>query len=205
MGLLLRKNHLLRCWGCLSLLTWIGARTLSLLLKLLPKKLEPWFVVWSFFLLRLLCISINLPYGLTWNTVVMSGLAGAPSCYLELLDKLQKRMFRTVDPSLAASLEPLAHRRNVVSWSFFGRYCFGIGSSEPAQLVLLSYSWGGLLVILHGFSVFIPRCYNYVYVNSFFRCTARLCNSLPIECFPLSYDLNCFKSRINRHLTIGFF
>ena len=41
--------------------------------------------------------------------------AGAPSCYLELLDKLQKRICRTVGPSLAASLEPLAHRRNVAS------------------------------------------------------------------------------------------
>ena len=36
--------------------------------------------------------------------------AGAPSCYLELLDKLQKRICRIVGPSLAASLEPLAHR-----------------------------------------------------------------------------------------------
>ena len=36
--------------------------------------------------------------------------AGASSCYLELLDKLQKRICRTVGPSLAASLEPLAHR-----------------------------------------------------------------------------------------------
>ena len=35
--------------------------------------------------------------------------AGAPSCYLGLLDKLQKRICRTVGPSLAASLEPLAH------------------------------------------------------------------------------------------------
>ena len=35
--------------------------------------------------------------------------AGAPSCYLELLDKLQKRVCRTVGPSLADSLEPLAH------------------------------------------------------------------------------------------------
>ena len=34
--------------------------------------------------------------------------AGAPNCYLELLDKLQKRIHRTVSPSLAASLEPLA-------------------------------------------------------------------------------------------------
>ena len=41
--------------------------------------------------------------------------AGAPSCYLELLDKLQKRICRTVGPLLAASLEPLAHRQNVAS------------------------------------------------------------------------------------------
>ena len=33
--------------------------------------------------------------------------AGAPSCYLELLDKLQKRIYRTVGPSLAASLGQL--------------------------------------------------------------------------------------------------
>ena len=32
--------------------------------------------------------------------------AGAPSYYLELLDKLQKRICRTVCPSLAASSEP---------------------------------------------------------------------------------------------------
>ena len=35
--------------------------------------------------------------------------AGAPSCYLELLDKLQKQICRTVGPSIAASLEPLTH------------------------------------------------------------------------------------------------
>ena len=35
--------------------------------------------------------------------------AGAPSCYLDLLDKLQKRICRIVGPSLAPSLEPLAH------------------------------------------------------------------------------------------------
>ena len=36
--------------------------------------------------------------------------ASAPSCYLELLDKLPKRICRTVGPSLAASLEPLDDR-----------------------------------------------------------------------------------------------
>ena len=58
--------------------------------------------------------------------------AGAPSCYLELLDKLQKRICRTVGPSLAASLEPLAHRQNVASLSLFYRYYFGKCSSELA-------------------------------------------------------------------------
>ena len=60
--------------GWLSILNLIRALTLYLLLKLLPKKLEPWFVLWSFFLLRLLCISINLPHNHAWNTDVMSGL-----------------------------------------------------------------------------------------------------------------------------------
>ena len=40
--------------------------------------------------------------------------AGAPSCYSELLDKLQKRICRAVGPSLVVSLEPLAHRPHVV-------------------------------------------------------------------------------------------
>ena len=35
--------------------------------------------------------------------------AGAPSCYLELLDKLQKWICRTVGPLLAASVKFLAH------------------------------------------------------------------------------------------------
>ena len=50
---------------------------------------------------------------------------GAPSCYLELLDKLQKRICRTVGPSLVVSLEPLAHRRHIASLSIFYRYYFG--------------------------------------------------------------------------------
>ena len=48
--------------------------------------------------------------------------AGAPSCYLDLLDKLQKRICRIVGPSLAGSLEPLAHCQNVASLSLFCRY-----------------------------------------------------------------------------------
>ena len=69
-----KMNHLLRCWDWLSLLNLIGALTLSLLIKLPPTKLEPWYVLRNFFLLGLLCISINLPYTHAWNTVTTSGL-----------------------------------------------------------------------------------------------------------------------------------
>ena len=74
MGLFLRKYHLLRCWGWLSLVNRTGAFKWSPLLKLPPRKLQPWFVLWSLILLRLLYISINLPYAHVKNTVVMSGL-----------------------------------------------------------------------------------------------------------------------------------
>ena len=111
--------------------------------------------------------------------------AGAPSCYLELLDKLQKPICRTAGPSFATSIEPLVHRRNAVSLNLFYRYYFGRCSSELAQLVPLPFSRGRSTCYsdrLH-FSVTIPKCYKDVYVSSFFPSTARSWNSLPIECF----------------------
>ena len=93
--------------------------------------------------------------------------AGAPSCYLELLDKLQKQICKTVGPSF----EPLAHYRNVASLSLLYRYYFGRCSSELAQLVTLLFSRGRSTHYsdrFHDFSVTIPRCYKDVYVNSFF-------------------------------------
>ena len=68
--------------------------------------------------------------------------AGAPSCRLELLDKLQNCICRTVGPSFAAFLESLAHHQNVVSLSLFYRYYFGRFYSELAQMVPLPFSQG---------------------------------------------------------------
>ena len=45
--------------------------------------------------------------------------AGVSSCYLELLDKLQNPICRTIGPSLAAPLELLAHRQILASSSLF--------------------------------------------------------------------------------------
>ena len=88
--------------------------------------------------------------------------------------------------------------------SFWVTVWFSIGrSSEMAQLVPLPFSQGRSTCysdILHDFSVTIPRCYMDVNVNSFFPCTAGLCNSLPMEYFPLSHDLNGFRCRVYLHL-----
>ena len=54
----------------------------------------------------------NLPNSLAENTNVWTG---ALTCYLEMLGKLQKQIGRNAVPSLAASLEPLAHCWNVGS------------------------------------------------------------------------------------------
>ena len=103
--------------------------------------------------------------------------AGAPCCYLELLDKLQKRICRTVCPSLAASLEPLAHCQNVASLSLFYRYYFGSCSSELAQLVPLPSSRMRSTCYsdrFHDFAATIPKRYKDVSVNGFFPRTARI-------------------------------
>ena len=128
--------------------------------------------------------------------ILLSRLGWCPSCYLNLLDKLQKRISRIIGPSLTASLEPLAHRRNVASLSFFYRYYFSRCSSELAQLVPLPFSQGRSTHYsdrLHDFSVTISRSFKDVYVNTFFPRTARLWNSPLIECFPLTYNLNGFN------------
>ena len=108
MGLCLKKNHLLRCWGCLSLLNWIGGLTLFVA-KITSKKVGALIYSMKSFSREValyLCKSTTWPYMrqccLVW--------AGAHSRYLEMLDKLQKRICSTFGPSLAASLEPLAHQ-----------------------------------------------------------------------------------------------
>ena len=129
--------------------------------------------------------------------------AGAPKCYLDLLDKLQRRICRVVGPDLSASLQSLAHRRNVASLSLFYRYYFGRCSDELAELVPLPHARSRATRYsnrLHDFVVTVPRYSKEVYANSFFPRTAKLWNSLSTECFPLTYNLNAFKANVNRYL-----
>ena len=107
---------------------------------------------------------------------------------MELLDKLQNRKCRTIGPSVAASLEPLAHHQSVASLSLFYRYYVGRCSFELAELVPLPFFRGRSTRYsdkLHDFSVTIAICYKNVYVSSFFPRTTRPWNSVPIEYFPM--------------------
>ena len=102
--------------------------------------------------------------------------ADALSCYLELLDKLQKRICRTIGPSLATSLEPSAHCQNAASLGRSYSYYFGKCSSELAQLAPLPFCIR-YSDRLHDFSVTIPKV---------------TMISMTIECFPLIAPIECF-------------
>ena len=69
--------------------------------------------------------------------------AGAASCYLELLDKLQKRICRTWSITCCFSWT-LGSSSNVTSLSLFYSYYFGICYLQLAQLVPLLFLEGGL-------------------------------------------------------------
>ena len=76
------------------------------LLFLSPRKLNPWFVSWSFFLLRLLLKSTIRPC----REYCCQVWSGAPSCYLEMLEKLQKRICRK--KSLTSTLKKICYARS---------------------------------------------------------------------------------------------
>ena len=77
--------------------------------------------------------------------------AGAPNCYLELLNKLQT--CRTDGPSLVDSLELLAHCQNVASLSLFYRYYLVVHFNWLKWFHFLILE-GGLLVILTDCMIF---------------------------------------------------
>ena len=88
------------------------------------------------------------------------GWAGAPSCYLDLLDK--------------------------------------VGLEVDVEV--------SLFVILIDCMIFLSPFVDVTRMSMSTVSQAKLWNSLPIECLPLTYELSGFKSRINRHLlTVGSF
>ena len=142
--------------------------------------------------------SINLPQDHVWNTLVMS----------DLVPLVAFQNCQTSCKSEYAGLLVLHLMLLLNHWLIVQMWPAEIFSIGITLVVVLQnwFNWFHFLFFqgrstcysdrLHDFSVTIPRCYKDVYVNSFFLCTARLWNSLSIECFPLTQDLNGFKSRV---------
>ena len=127
------KNNLLRCWGCFSLLNCIGV--FMSVAKTTFKKIRAFIHLTKFPSPK---VALYL-YKFTMQSCMECCChvwAVAPSCYSEMLDKLQKvytyiyiyiyiYICRTAGASRAASHGSRAHHQNAASISLFYKYCFG--------------------------------------------------------------------------------
>ena len=93
--------------------------------------------------------------------ILLSRLGLVPTrCYLELLGKQQKQICRTAGLSVAASLEPLAHHRNVASSSLFYRYCSVNVLENWLNWFHFLFLKGGLIIILIDCMIFLSPFLN---------------------------------------------
>ena len=95
---------------------------------------------------------------------------GALSCYLDMVDSLEKWICRTVGPALTVCLEPFGRCTNLASLSIFYRHYFGRCLSELAELFPLHYSRRRSTRYsdrLHDFSISVLRFYKDVYIQQF--------------------------------------
>ena len=130
----------------------------------------------------------------------------ASALFVTLNYKLQKRICRTVDPLLATSLEPMTHRQNVASLGLsLGITLVGVHLNWLNSFHFLFLEWG-LLVILIDWMIFLSPFLDVTIMSmSTVYFLAQLDSAIfCLQKFPLTYDLNNFKSRINRHfLTVA--
>ena len=219
MGLFLKKNHLVRYWDCLYLPNWSSWGSYIFSITKTPcKKIGALIYSIGFFLLKLLVISINCTI---WSCMkyFCHVCAGALNRYLDMLDNLQKWVYRTFGPTLATCLELLGHYRNLASLSLLKVllwYMFiSTGSTSlflcTVQSLLYYFIWepynkvGSLRIpsILIDYMNFLLPSLDVLRMSMltvFFVIQLDFGNSVPEECCPLTYELNSCKSRLKRHL-----
>ena len=82
--------------------------------KSISKNSDSWFIVLSFFLLMLIYLyKSNIPHYMECCCYIWFGV---PNCYLDMLNKSWKWVIRVAGPTLAASLNLLAHRQRWSVW-----------------------------------------------------------------------------------------
>ena len=121
MDLFLKKNHLLRCWDLsfLSKLDW-GAH-IVFIAKTTSKKICALLGFMKFLSLE---VALYLYKCTIWPCMeyCCHGWDGTSSCYVDMLSNIYRKGYiGFVGPSLAPSLESLAHRRNLFNLNLFYR------------------------------------------------------------------------------------
>ncbi len=102
--------------------------------------------------------------------------AGAPSAYLGVLDKIQRRICNLIGPDLASRLQSLSHRRAVASLCLFYKYFHGNCSDELLSLVPRLHEFKRptrLASRSHPYTVETFKCSRLFYSNSFIPRTSR--------------------------------
>ena len=132
--------------------------------------------------------------------------AGADQIHLNCLDKVQRRVRGLIGEDLFSTLQPHSHQRDVSSLSLFYRYYHGDCSEElhslvpPAKTIPVRTLLAATTEKHHPHSLQVPKATSKFHQESFFPRTVREWNKLPTECFPQSYNLDTFKTRVNSHL-----
>ena len=127
---------------------------------------------------------------------------GAPKSTLCLLDKVQSKAIRLINnPNLTKSLHLCSHRRLVGDLSIYYRYSNGHCSQEIRDIIpvpLRRVRTTRSSINSHPFQVSLPTSRTLSHKSSFIPRTCNLWNVLPSSCFPESYNLPSFKSKINK-------
>jgi hypothetical protein len=123
---------------------------------------------------------------------------------IKLLDRVEAKAFRLISSTpLTDHLPSLSMRREVAALSLFYRYYFGRCSAELHNCIpppLVRPRSTRQATQSHKYSVVLYQTRIERYSKSFFPATSVRWNKLPEELFPVEYNLNIFKSNINRYL-----
>ena len=128
--------------------------------------------------------------------------SGAPKSTLCLLDKVHFKAIPLINnPNLTISLQPLSHCRLVrdlfIFYRYFHRHCSQeIRETIPVPLRYVRTTRSS--THSHPFQVSLPNPRTLSHKSSFIPRTCNLWNVLPSSCFPESYNLPSFKSKINK-------
>ena len=123
----------------------------------------------------------------------------APKSTLCLLDKVQPKAICLINnPNLTKSLQPLSHHHLFGDLSIFYRYFHGHCSQKIREIIpvpLRRVRTTRSSTHSHPFQVSLPTSRTLSHKSSFIPRTCNLWNVLP-SCFPESYNLPSFKSKI---------